>query len=103
MKHTIDTGLDRALSRTAIDRAMGAYKERFAAYSPRFEWTSDDRGEFGFEAKGVKLSGHIVVLDRKIDVDMQVPFLFKVFQGKAMEVIEEQVRVWVDKAKRGEI
>jgi len=103
MKHTIDTGLDRELSRTAIDRAMGAYKERFSAYQPRFEWTSADHGEFGFEAKGVKLQGTIAIHDRKVDVDMHVPLLFRVFQGKAMDVIEEQVNLWVGKVKRGEL
>ena len=103
MKHTIDTGLERTLSKKAIDKAMDAYKARFADYDPRFDWTGDDRGEFSFSAKGIKLQGTIVVRDQKVDVDMHVPLLFRVFQGKAMDVIEEQVRAWVEKAKRGEL
>lgn len=103
MKHTIDTGLDFSRSKKAIDKAMDAYKARFAEYSPRYEWTGEDRGEFSFSAKGVKLHGNIVVRDQKVDVDMHVPLLFRVFQGKAMDVIEEQVNLWVEKAKRGEL
>jgi hypothetical protein len=103
MKHTIDTGLDAALSKKAIDKAMDAYKTRFAAYQPRFDWMGEDHGEFSFQAKGVKLHGSIRVRERAIDVDMHVPLLFRVFQGKAMDVIEEQVRFWVEKAKRGEL
>ena len=103
MKHTIDTGLDRTLSKKAIEKAMDAYKARFADYDPRFDWTGDDRGEFSFSAKGIKLQGNIVVRDRQVDVDMHVPLLFRVFQGKAMDVIEEQVNLWVEKAKRGEL
>lgn len=103
MKHTIDTGLDFARSKKAIDKAMEAYKARFSEYSPRYDWVEDDRGEFSFSAKGVKLSGTIVVRDRRVDVDMQVPLLFRVFQGKAMDVIEEQVKMWVEKARRGEL
>lgn len=103
MKHTIDTGLDKARSKKAIDKAMDEYKARFAEYSPRYDWTSDDGGEFSFSAKGIKLGGSIKVRDHKVDVDMDVPFLFKIFQGKAMQVIEEQVVFWVEKAKKGEI
>jgi hypothetical protein len=29
--------------------------------------------------------------------------LFRVFQGKAMAVIEDQVKVWIEKEKKGEI
>jgi hypothetical protein len=103
MKHTIDTGLDKEMSKKAIDKAMDAYKADFAEYSPRFDWTSDDRGEFAFNAKGVKLNGNILVLDRKVEVDMHVPLLFRVFQSRAMKVIEDQVRMWVEKARRGEL
>jgi hypothetical protein len=103
MKHTIDTGLEKELSKKAIGKAMDAYKARFADYSPRFDWTTDDRGEFSFNAKGVKLTGNLYVHDQKVDVDMKVPLLFRVFQGRAMEVIEDQVKLWVEKAKRGEI
>lgn len=103
MKKTIDTGLEPDLAKKAIDKAMDEYKARFAEYDPRFDWTGADRGEFGFNAKGVKLQGNIVVRDKKIDVDMHVPLLFRVFQGKAMTVIEDQVNVWVEKARRGEL
>lgn len=103
MKHTIDTGLNVPDSKRAIDKAMDAYKARFAEYNPRFGWVSDTAGEFGFSAKGVALGGKIVVREAKIDVDMEVPFLFRIFQGKAMEVIEEQVVHWVEKVKKGEI
>ncbi len=103
MKHTIQTDLDLARSKLAIDKAMEAYKARFAEYNPRFDWTSDTRGEFGFKAKGVSLGGSIFVHDRKVDVDMDVPFLFRVFQGTAMKVIEDEVKLWVEKAKKGEL
>jgi hypothetical protein len=103
VKHTIHTGLDLARSKVAIGKAMDAYKARFAEYNPRFEWTGEAKGEFGFKAKGVSLGGTMVVHDHKVDVDMDVPFLFRIFQGRAMEVIEDEVKLWVEKAKKGEI
>jgi hypothetical protein len=103
MKHTIETGLDKALSKKAIAKAMEAYKARFAEYNPRFDWKTDDSGDFGFTAKGISLGGTIRVRDKNIDVDMDVPFLFRIFQGRAMAVIEEQVTLWIEKAKKGEL
>jgi hypothetical protein len=102
VKQTIDTNLDKARSKVAIDKAMDEYKKRFAEYSPRYDWKSDDAGEFSFNAKGVKLQGTIRVRDNKVDVDMDVPFLFRIFQGSAMKVIQEQVEHWVEKVKKGE-
>ena len=103
MKKTIPTNLDKARSKIAIEKAMQAYKARFAEYSPRYEWTSDDAGEFGFDAKGIKLSGTIRIEDQQVDVEMEVPFLFKIFQGRAMKIIEDQVELWVEKVKNGEV
>lgn len=103
MKQTIDTNLDKARSKIAIDKAMDEYKKRFAEYSPRYDWTTEDGGEFSFSAKGVKLEGTIRVSDNKVDVEMDVPFLFKIFQGSAMKVIQEQVERWVEKVKKGEV
>ncbi len=103
MKHTIDTGLNVADSKRAIGHAMDAYKARFSEYSPRFEWVSDTLGEFGFKAKGVSLDGKMTVRDNRIDVEMDVPFLFKIFQGRAMDIIEEQVNLWIAKVKAGEV
>lgn len=99
MKQTIDTNLDKARSKIAIGKAMDEYKARFAEYSPRFDWTADDAGEFSFNAKGVKLGGTIKVRENKVDVDMDVPFLFRIFQGQAMKVIQEQVERWVEVVK----
>jgi hypothetical protein len=103
MKHTIHTGLEKTLSKKAIEKAMEVYKARFGEYEPRFDWTSLDEGRFSFHAMGTKLEGRIGVRDGAIDVDMHVPLVLRIFQGKAMNVIEEQVRVWVEKAKRGEL
>ena len=103
MKQTIDTNLDKARSKIAIDKAMDEYKKRFAEYTPRYDWTTEDSGDFSFSAKGVKLAGTIRVRDNKVDVEMDVPFLFKIFQGSAMKVIQEQVEHWVEKVKKGEV
>ena len=39
----------------------------------------------------------------EVTLDLDVPFLLKPFKSKALEVIEREIKVWVAKAKRGEI
>jgi len=103
MKHTIDTGLGVDISKKALEKAMQGYQARFSDYQPRFAWTGADRGEFSFTAKGISLRGTVVVRDRAIDLDMQVPLVFRIFQGRALDIIRDQVEQWIERARRGEL
>lgn len=103
MKHEIHHGLEPDLAKKAIDKAMEAYSARFADYNPTFRWATEQKGELGFKAKGVSVKGEIEIAGPKILVDLEVPFLLRVFKGKAMEVIDREVKQWVEKARRGEL
>ena len=103
MEHTIEHDLDLPTAKRAIDGAMKSYAERLSDYSPRFEWTSDSAGEFGFEALGVKVTGELAVDDGKIDVAIDVPFILRPFRKRALAIIEREVRDWVARAKNGEV
>lgn len=103
MKHEIHHGLSPELAKKAVGKAMEAYSARFAEYNPQFDWVSESKGRVGFKAKGVTVSGDIEIAGPKILVDLEVPFLLRVFRGKAMEVIDREVKVWVEKARNGEI
>lgn len=103
MKHEIHHGLAPELARKAVDKAMAAYSERFAEYNPEFRWVSEDHGKLGFRAKGVSVNGDVEIAGPKILVDLDVPFLLRVFKGKAIEIIDREVLKWVEKARAGEI
>lgn len=101
--HVIKHDLDLATARKATDEAFAAYAERFADYNPTAEWVSDERAEIGFSAKGIKLTGAVELKPREIHLELDVPLLFRPFRKKALQVIEDQIELWVDKAKRGEL
>lgn len=103
MKHEIHHGLEPDLAKKAIDEAMKAYSARFADYNPSFRWVSDTKGQLGFKAKGVSVDGEIEIAGSKILVDLDVPFLLRIFKGKAIDVIDREVKKWVEKARNGEI
>ena len=103
MRHIIKHPLPHDLARKAAVKAAESYTERFAAYSPRVEWTGENHANVSFRAKGVTLTGDIGLRPGEFIVEMQVPFLFRIFEKKAMGVIEEEFRRWLDKADRGEL
>lgn len=103
MKHTVAHDLGRAQAKRVAEAAIGSYSERFANYSPSCQWTSDYTAAIGFSVKGVKLRGAIGVNERDIELDLDVPFLLRPFKGQALQVIEEEIRKWISKAKAGEI
>jgi hypothetical protein len=103
MKHQIAHDLDSNLAKEAAVRAFEAYQKRFANYRPTMSWENERKARIGFSVKGMKLEGSIDILPRAIELDLDVPFLFRPFKGKALEVIDREVRNWLVKAKNGEL
>jgi len=103
MKHSIPHDLGFDLAKKATEKAFDGYRARFADFEPTSTWISNERAEVAFKAKGVRLAGAVTVRANAIDLELDVPFLFKPFQGKAMSVIEGQIQEWVGRAKAGEL
>jgi hypothetical protein len=103
MRHVINHSLDVATARKVADRAFAEYKSRFPDYEPTVTWVSEHRADIGFNAKGLKLKGSLEISDKEIAMDLDVPFLFRPFQKKAIEVIDREVHVWLDKAREGKL
>ena len=103
MKHVIRHHLDIPTAKKVTDRAFGEYKGRYPQYEPKFHWVDDRRAEMSFNAKGVKLKGAMEVAEQQIAVDLDVPFLLRPFQKRALEIIEREVKHWIAKADAGEI
>jgi hypothetical protein len=103
MKHQIPHDLDVNVAKEVAARAFDSYRARFANYQPKLQWTGERDARIEFQVKGLKLQGSIGILPRAIELDLDVPFVFRLFKSKAVEVIEREVRVWIAKAKAGEL
>jgi hypothetical protein len=103
MKHEIPHDLDVAMAKTVTARAFESYRARFSEYGPKLEWLGDRDARIEFRIKGLKLAGSIGIRPRSIDLDLDVPLVFRLFRNKAIEVIDKEVRVWIAKAKAGEL
>jgi hypothetical protein len=103
MKHLIEHDLDLPTAKRVVDRAFGEYKSRFPDYKPSLVWVNERRADVAFHAKGVKLAGGMQLEPAAIALELDVPFFFKPFQKVALEVIEREVRLWVGKARAGQL
>jgi hypothetical protein len=103
MKHVIPHELDLATAKRVVDKAFEEYKRRFASYEPTLLWANDRRADVSFNAKGIKLEGAMLIEPKSIELDLDVPFLFRPFRKIAIEAIEREVRVWLEKARAGQL
>jgi hypothetical protein len=103
MKHELRHELSPELAKKTAERAFESYREKFARYSPTLVWAADDKAEVSFSVKGITLRGQIELLPRAITFDLDVPFVFKVFKGKAISIMERELTHWAAKAKAGDI
>jgi len=103
MKHSVPHDLGRDQAKRAAEAAFNSYAERFAKYHPTANWTTPDRADISFTAKGITLKGVLEVKPSSIDMDLDVPFLLRPFKDKALGAVDREILLWVGKAKRGEI
>jgi hypothetical protein len=101
MKHSVrhDLGMDGA--KRVAELALKSYSERFQQFSPSVEWPTPDRAAIGFSVKGMTLKGALEVKEASFELELDVPFLMRPFQGKAVGIIEEEIQAWIQKTKAG--
>jgi hypothetical protein len=101
MKHSVPHDLGQERAKQVTEKALAAYSEKFAKYSPKTTWTAPNKAQISFSVKGMSLSGIVEVRDKSIDMDLDVPFLLRPFQGQAIGVIEGEIKQWLAKEKSG--
>ncbi|MFZ5479635.1 MAG: polyhydroxyalkanoic acid system family protein [Myxococcota bacterium] len=103
MKHHIPHGLPHALARAATREALESYRARFASYAPEGDWIDEDHARVSFRALGQRVEGAVVVGPDDVELELEVPLLLRPFRERALEVIEHEVRVWIERARAGQL
>src|SRR5688572_10324121 len=103
MKHSVPHDLGQEKAKKAAEAALAQYSQKFAKYNPKTQWVGDNKANISFNIKGMTLSGTMEVLANAIEMDLDVPFLFRPFKGQALGIIEGEIKAWIAKAKKGEI
>lgn len=103
MKHEIKHDLPVPQAKKAVDKAFESYSKRFADYQPTLAWVSDNKANVGFSVKGMNLKGSFEITEKVIALDLEVPFVLRIFKNQAIGVIEKEVSTWIGKAKAGQL
>ena len=103
MMHVIPHDLDLPTAKRVAELAFQGYERRFPQYRPTLRWVNERQADVGFNVKGIQLDGTMRIEDEAIELDLDVPLLFRPFRRIALEVIDREVRGWLDKARSGAI
>lgn len=103
MRHSIKHSLAPEQLRLAVRKFADVYCERFKEYHTQVSWLNEDKLEVSFKVTGMRLAGTLSLEPNELGIDMDVPLPFRLFKGRAIKAIEEEVQPWIDKAQRGEL
>lgn len=103
MRHEVTHGLGLDLAKKAVRAATESYAVRFAKYSPKTDWVSDTKAKVSFSVPGGNLDGTLEVKSDVVVFELDIPFLLRPFKGKAIDIVEGEIKIWVEKAKKGEL
>jgi hypothetical protein len=103
MQHAVPHDLGLAKAKVVADAAFDSYKRKLAKYRPETQWVTDRRASIAFTVKGFTLHGALEVKEHSIDMELDVPFILRPFRGKALSLIEREIRAWIEKAKAGAV
>ncbi len=101
--HDIPHDLDLDTAKLVARKAAEAYSKRFAEYNFKSNWVTETRVELAFTVVGKTLDGAMVVKSDRLALELDVPFMLRPFQSKAIELIEREANVWIAKARNGEL
>lgn len=103
MRHEVTHGLGLELAKKAVRAATESYAVRFAKYSPKTVWESDSKAKVSFSVPGGNLDGSLEVKSDVVVFELDIPFLLRPFKSKAIDIVEGEIKIWVEKAKKGEL
>ncbi|MEO8900427.1 MAG: polyhydroxyalkanoic acid system family protein [Polyangiaceae bacterium] len=99
MKHCVPHDIGQERAKKVAESALSTYAQKYAAYHPSVNWTAPYQATISFKVKGMSLGGTLEVLEKSIDLDIDVPFLLRPFKSQALGVIEGEINAWIKKAK----
>lgn len=100
MKHRVPHSLDQETARRVLREAADDYARRLADHGPSVRFVGSDRVDVHFAARGISLSGSVVLEPGAIVFDLEVPLLLRPFKRRAIAAVEREVRRWVARAER---
>ena len=76
-----------------IKKSINEHRGEILAKAQNVEerW-EDNTLHFGATVQGSRITGTLTVLDREFDIDITLPFMLRMFEGRIKKAIEEQAQ-----------
>ena len=104
MKYSVQHGLsDVSQVRAVVDKAYESYKERLANHDPKLTWNGEQRAKIEFSVLGKSISTDVQIDDEELNIEGDLPWAFKFFEKKILDVVGGEVDKWLAKARAGEL
>jgi len=104
MKYSVQHGLsDISQVRAVVDKAYEAYKERLASHNPTLSWNGDDKAKIEFSVMGKSIATDVRIDEKELNIEGDLPWAFKFFEKKILDVVGGEVDKWLEKARNGEL
>jgi hypothetical protein len=103
IRHLLSHDLDPTQSKGVIDAAFGFYRTRYPRAEISLLWQSDQSATLCFKARAITLKGTIVLRPGGIELALDLPFIFRVFQKRALRLIDNEANQWVQRAREGKL
>ena len=103
MRQRVRHDLAPELARRVAEGAFASYAARYAKYHPKLAWQSATLATASFHAKGITVGGTIELEPGAIAFELEVPWLLRIFEGRAIAIVEREVHAWEQAALRGEL
>lgn len=98
-KRSFAHGLDFTRAKRVADLALLDYRTRLTKYALTVTWVTPDTADVGFIILDTCMGGQIKVTPTDIEIHVDVPLKFKLFEGAAAQIVKGEVQACVERAK----
>jgi hypothetical protein len=101
MKHRIECPVGETAACEIIRAALERYAQRYQRFEPELSWSDAGHASFAFVVAGARVQGELVVAEGYIDVEVEAPWLLRIFRAEAVRRIDAEAEHLFSQAAAG--
>lgn len=95
VEHIISHSLSMSDLIENAKKAIAEYTTKYAQYEPQFVWEGEQKISIKFSTKGITIQGVVFLNPQELKLELEVPFLLRMFKNKAIELIDKEAQKWL--------
>lgn len=103
MKRVLKHGMaDVDRVKAAIEGAYKANSNRLSPFAPKLVWKNARAATMSVTVMTKTMTTDFTITDDEVRMEGKIPFLFSHLEGRIMNVLGEQLEIWLAKARADE-